>query len=114
MPRFGSLNRVKIYRKLLRGTEMQPDGIWCNLCYLYAVVCLSVHVGVEPRSPSAYQRSPCVLANLRRRSGGVHVAEEVLDPPEGHATTRVTHLQMEHFVFSTLVVVGLDCWQECC
>lgn len=48
-----------------------------------------------------------MLANLRRRSGGVHVAEEVLDPPEGHAAARVTHLQTERFVFSTSVVVGL-------
>lgn len=74
---------------------MQPDGIWCNSCYLYTFVRLSVHVGVELRSPSAYQRSPCVLANLWRRSGGVHVAEEVLDPPKGDAAARVTHLQTE-------------------
>lgn len=48
---------------------------------------------------SAYQRSPRVLANLWRRSGGVHVAEEVLDPPKGDATTRVTDLQRGHGVF---------------
>lgn len=34
-----------------------------------------------------------MLAKLRRRSGGVHVAEEVLDPPKGDAAARVTHLQ---------------------
>lgn len=55
----------------------------------------SVDVGVERRSPSAYQRSPCVLANLWRRRGGVHVAEEVLDPPKGDAAARVSHLQTE-------------------
>lgn len=40
-----------------------------------------------------------MLANLWRRSGGVHVAEEVLDPPKGDATTRVTDLQRGHGVF---------------
>lgn len=34
-----------------------------------------------------------MLAKLWRRSGGVHVAEEVLDPPKGDAAARVTHLQ---------------------
>lgn len=34
-----------------------------------------------------------MLAELWRRSGGVHVAEEVLDPPKGDAAARVTHLQ---------------------
>lgn len=88
---------------------MQPDGICCILCYLYTSVCLSVHVGVQQRSPSAYQRSPCVLANLRGRSGGVHVAEEVLDPPKGDAAARVTHLKMEPFLFSLVVHLQNKC-----
>lgn len=45
----------------------------------------------NPRS-SAHQRSPRVLADLRRRGRGVHVAEEVLDAPEGDAAALVAHL----------------------
>lgn len=54
------------------------------------------------RGPSAYQRGPRVLAKLRRRSGGVHVAEEVLDPPEGDAAARVTHLRRGRFLLFEL------------
>lgn len=34
-----------------------------------------------------------MLANLWRRSRGVHVTEQVLDPPEGDAAALVTDLQ---------------------
>lgn len=46
----------------------------------------------NPRS-SAHQGSPRVLADLRCRSRGVHVAEEVLDAAEGDAAALVAHLQ---------------------
>lgn len=45
----------------------------------------------------AYQRRPRAVADLRRRSGGVHVAEEVLDPPKGDAAACVAHLWMQPF-----------------
>lgn len=50
---------------------------------------------VENMNPgrSAHQRSARVLADLRRRSRGVHVAEEVLDAAEGDAAALVAHLQ---------------------
>lgn len=34
-----------------------------------------------------------MLSNLGSRSGGVHVAEEVLDPSKGDTTALVAHLQ---------------------
>lgn len=52
--------------------------------------CSSLH---SAACSSAYQRSPRVLSDLWSRSGGVHVAEQVLDPSEGDTTTLVTHLQ---------------------
>lgn len=53
-----------------------------------------VGVGQKYNPPGrAHQWSARVLADLGRRSRGVHVAEEVLDAPEGDAAALVAHLR---------------------
>lgn len=80
---------------LVGSTELQPDGIWCQNRDLYTSVLSNWgrQGGWKTRiNNSAHQRSTRVLANLRRRSCGVHVAEEVLNASEGNTAALVAHL----------------------
>lgn len=42
---------------------------------------------------AAHQRGSMFVPDAGARSRGIHVAEQTLCPPEGDATTSVTHLE---------------------